>query len=143
LTSAKSVRTLALHAVDEEEVHALLTAFPAAEPTCLDTQTTSDMSCWITYRLCEFTTEQPVQGLLVLGWTGLEDSACATAMERGRTLLPVVADAAAGVIVSILLAEKAHKLEMAAEQQALRQFDHLKTELLGTMNHELRNPLAA
>lgn len=142
-SGAKSVRSLALHAMREEEIHALLTAFPAAEPTYLVAHTTSDMSCWITYHLCEFTTEQPVQGVLVLGWTGLEDSTCATAMERGRTLLPFIADAAAGAIVSILLAEKVHALETAAEQQALRRVDRLKTELLGTMNHELRNPLAA
>ena len=30
-----------------------------------------------------------------------------------------------------------------AQQQALREFDRLKAELLGTMNHELRSPLAA
>jgi signal transduction histidine kinase len=63
-------------------------------------------------------------------------------MERGRSLLPFVADAAAGAIVSILLAERVHALETAAEQQALREADHLKAELLGTMNHELRSPLA-
>ena len=32
---------------------------------------------------------------------------------------------------------------VTAEQQALREFDRLKAELLGTMNHELRSPLAA
>jgi len=153
-SSAKPVRTLALHAIHEEEIDALLTSFPAATRIFTDTETASDMSCWITYRLAisDITTEteklphpsaQSLQGLLVLGWDGLEDGTSGVAMERGRSLLPFVADAAAGVIVSILLAERVHALETAAEQQALREADRLKAELLGTMNHELRSPLAA
>jgi len=142
---AKSVRTLALYAIREEEAYGLLTAFPAARFTSLDAQTASDMSCWITYRLSigDIVAEQPLHALLVLGWNGLEDGTSVIALERCRALLPFVADAAAGVIVSILLAERVHELETAAEQHAMREADRLKTELLGTMNHELRNPLAA
>ncbi len=150
LSSSKPVRTLALHAIREEEIYALLTAFPAVTSPYQDAQTVSDMSCWITYRLSigdvpteHHSSTQPLHALLILGWDSLENGTSGISMERGRTLLPFVADAAAGVIVSILLAERVHALETAAEQQALHEADHLKAELLGTMNHELRSPLAA
>jgi signal transduction histidine kinase len=164
-SSAKPVRTLALYALSEEEVYALLTSFPAATPVLSDTQTASDMSCWITYRLAigdmlgeaeksqesglpsehnsRNNTRLPLQALLVLGWEGLEEDTSGISMERGRSLLPFVADAASGVIVSILLAERVHTLETKAQQEAAREAERLKAELLGTMNHELRSPLAA
>ncbi len=163
--SRRAIRALALHAMHEEEVHALLTTFPA-----IDTGVESagpDLACWITYRLStgEFLVEgeqspqdvvtppvyevepiqvkQPLQALLVLGWTTETDSECASAVERGHRLLPLVADAAGTVIVSILLAERIHELESVAVREELRDMELLKAELLGTVSHELRSPLAS
>ena len=58
-------------------------------------------------------------------------------------MLPLVADAAGSVIVSILLAERVHELESTAVQEAPQGMEQLKAELLGTVSHELRSPLAS
>ncbi len=86
---------------------------------------------------------QPVQALLVLGWTTENDHACALVVERGHRVLPFVVDAVSSVIVSILLVERIHALEVASMRDALREMELLKAELLGTVSHELRSPLAS
>jgi signal transduction histidine kinase len=58
-------------------------------------------------------------------------------------LLPFVADAVSAVIVSILLVERIHELEASRVRDALREMELLKAELLGTVSHELRSPLAS
>src|SRR5258706_13005899 len=58
-------------------------------------------------------------------------------------MLPNVANAAGAVIVNLLLAERAHELEYAAMREALDGMELLKAELLGTVSHELRSPLAS
>ena len=128
----KTFRALALHGIGEEEAHILLTAFPS---TGAHAQPDPDMTCWITYRLPlgEFMLEseqsyqefdalhidgasptpvrQPLDALLILGWTAENDSECALVVERGHRLLPFVVDAVSSVIVSILLVERIHGLE--------------------------------
>jgi len=47
------------------------------------------------------------------------------------------------VIVSILLVERIHELEASRIRDALREMELLKAELLGTVSHELRSPLAS
>jgi signal transduction histidine kinase len=166
----KTFRALALHGIGEEEVHALLTAFSS---TGTDTQPGPDMTCWITYRLPlgEFMVEseqsyqdvlspqevdalpsdgasptlvrQPLHALLIIGWTTEKDSECALVVERGHRLLPFVIDAVSSVIVSILLVERIHELEAARIRDSLREMELLKAELLGTVSHELRSPLAS
>jgi signal transduction histidine kinase len=166
----KTFRALALHGIGEEEVHALLTAFSS---TGTDTQPGPDMTCWITYRLPlgEFMLEseqsyqdvlspqevdalpsdgtsptlvrQPVHALLIIGWTTEKDSECALVVERGHRLLPFVIDAVSSVIVSILLVERIHELEATRIRDSLREMELLKAELLGTVSHELRSPLAS
>src|SRR6266851_5022259 len=172
LTSAhhKTFRALALHGIDEEEAHALLTTFPSADSGVLPGP---DLTCWLTYRLSigEFMVEsgqyfqdilspqeienlpsdgsspvlarQPLHALLVLGWTAENDSECASVVERGHHLLPYVIDAVGAVIVGILLVERIHELEAARIRDALREMELLKAELLGTVSHELRSPLAS
>src|SRR5258708_5016468 len=167
---SKTFRALALHGVGEAEAQALLTAFPS---TGLNDQADPDMNWWITYRrgIGEFRVEseesfqdvlsaqevdalpidgasptlvrQPVQALLVLGWTTENDHACALVVERGHRVLPFVVDAVSSVIVSILLVERIHALEVASMRDALREMELLKAELLGTVSHELRSPLAS
>ncbi len=160
----KTFRALALHRIGEEEAHILLTAFPS---TGANAQPDPDMTCWITYRLPlgEFMLEseqsyqevdalhidgaaptpvrQPLDALLILGWTAENDSECALVVERGHRLLPFVVDAVSSVIVSILLVERIHGLEAARIRDSLHEMELLKAELLGTVSHELRSPLAS
>jgi len=160
----KTFRALALHGIGEEEAHILLTAFPS---TGANAQPGPDMTCWITYRLPlgEFMPEseqsyqevdalhidgaspmpvrQPLDALLILGWTAENDGECALVVERGHRLLPFVVDAVSSVIVSILLVERIHGLEAARIRDSLREMELLKAELLGTVSHELRSPLAS
>ena len=86
---------------------------------------------------------QPLHALLVLGWAAENNSECGSAVERGPCLLPFVADAAGAVLVSILLVERIHELEASRIRDALREMELLKAELLGTVSHELRSPLAS
>src|SRR6266487_723918 len=166
----KTFRALALHGIGEEEAYALLTTFPLADA---GVQPGPDLTCWITYRFSigEFMVESgqyshdirspqeirnlpsdglspmlarlPLRALLVLGWTVENDNECASAVERGHYLLPFVADAVCAIIVSILLVERIHELEASRVRDALREMELLKAELLGTVSHELRSPLAS
>ena len=157
----QAMRPLALHELREEEAYALLPAF--ASP---GTQG-SEVSCWLVDRLAlgEFAAEpelahaprpalsrdessptqasQPLQALLVLGWDVLADGTCSSAVERGRTLLPFISDAAGAVIIHLLLAERLQKAELTAAREALQHMELLKAELLATVSHELRSPLAS
>ena len=44
---------------------------------------------------------------------------------------------------NILLAERIYELEAAADHKALREMELFKAELLATVSHELRSPLAS
>lgn len=166
----KTFRTLTLHGVGEDEAHALLTTFPSS---AADGQSSPDMTCWITYKLSigDFMVEseqpyqeilspqealitpmdvesptlvrQPLHAILVIGWTTEDDNECALAIERGHHLLPFVADAAGAVIVNVLLVERIHELQASRVRDSLREMELLKAELLGTVSHELRGPLAS
>jgi signal transduction histidine kinase len=163
-------RALALHGIGEEEAQAFLTTFPS---TGAHAQPDPDMTCWITYRLPlgEFMLEsepssqdvlspqevdalpidgalltlvrQPLHALLIIGWTTEKDSECALVIARGHRVLPFVVNAVSSVIVSILLVERMHELEAARMRDSLREMELLKAELLGTVSHELRSPLAS
>jgi signal transduction histidine kinase len=54
-----------------------------------------------------------------------------------------MADAVSSVMVSMFLAERVHELEASADRKALREMELLKAELLSTVSHELRRPLAS
>src|SRR5437762_1749913 len=86
---------------------------------------------------------QPLDALLVLGWTVENDGECASAVEKGHHLLPYVIDAMGAVIVGILQVESIHELETARIRDSIREMELLKAELLGTVSHELRSPLAS
>ncbi len=166
----KIFRALALHGVDEEVAHALLSAFPMDNSSV---KSDPELVCWLTYRLSlgEFMVErgyflddilspheieelpsddhspllvrQPLDALLVLGWTVENDGECASAVEKGHHLLPYVIDAMGAVIVGILQVERIHELEAARIRDSLHEMELLKAELLGTVSHELRSPLAS
>ena len=78
-----------------------------------------------------------------MSWDDAEDRACGVAIEKAHILLPHIADGAGAVIVNLLLAERVHELEHAAMREALEGMELLKAELLGTVSHELRSPLAS
>ncbi len=166
----KIFRALALHGVDEETAHTLLSALPVDNSIA---RPDSEFVCWLTYKLSlgEFLLErehfsynilspyeieqlpsdstspllarQPLDALLVLGWTAENDSEYASVVERGHHLLPYVIDAIGAVIVGILQAERIHELEATRIRDSLREMELLKAELLGTVSHELRSPLAS
>ncbi len=166
----KLFRALALHGVNEEEAHALLSAFPIGNASV---KPEPALTCWLTYKLAigEFMLEkgqfshdilspqeieklpsddhspllvrQPLDALFVLGWTADGDNECASVVERGHHLLPYVIDAMGAVIVGILQVERIYELEAARIRDSLREMELLKAELLGTVSHELRSPLAS
>jgi len=166
----KTFRALALDGVGEDEAHALLTTLPSV---AADVQSNTDMTCWITYKLSigNFMVEsehdyqeilspqeamvppvdmasptlvrQPLHAILVIGWTTDDDNECALAVERGHHLLPFVAGAVGAVIVNILLVERIGELQASRNADSLREMELLKAELLGTVSHELRSPLAS
>lgn len=169
-TRHKIFRALALHDVDEVRAHALLSALPVDNS---NVNTDPESTCWLSYRLSlgEFYLEreqfsynilssyeieqlhsdgtspllvrQPLDAFLVLGWTTEDDSGCASFVEKGNHLLPYVIDAIGAVIVGILQVERIHELEAARIRDSLREMELLKAELLGTVSHELRSPLAS
>src|SRR5437764_1346470 len=169
-THHKISRALALHDVDEETAHALLSALSMNNSSM---KPDPELVCWLTYRISlgEFLLErghfsddffspheieklpsddylpllvrQPLDALLVLGWTANDDNECASVVERGHHLLPYVIDAVGAVIVGILQVERIHELETARIRDSLHEMELLKAELLGTVSHELRSPLAS
>jgi len=83
-----------------------------------------------------------MHALLVLAWIG-NDEGARVAAESAKTLLPFITDAAAMVITHVLLVERTHDLEAVSDRKALRDMELLKAELLATVSHELRSPLAS
>jgi len=87
--------------------------------------------------------EEGQSALLVLGWSNESDEACASMIARCQTLLPLVADAIGGVVACIVLKERVQELERDYVRESLQGMELLKAELLGTVSHELRSPLAS
>ncbi len=154
-------RALTLHNMLEEDVHALLTAVPAEDAPAQS----ADVTCWMVYRLSlregrvddaqkrlemlpgvSFDeAEQARYALLVMGWTNEQgqEHESASLISRCSVLLPLVADAAGAVISTLLLTERLHEIESTSAREALEGMELLKAELLGTVSHELRGPLAS
>ena len=85
----------------------------------------------------------PLYALLLLGWDGNEEHVCIEATKKGQAVLPLVMDSTGSALMNILLAERVHELETLADHKALREMELLKAELLATVSHELRSPLAS
>jgi len=162
-SSSRIVHPFALHGISQEEASALLQLFPSGDASI---QTASGERSWSVYHLplsAPFVQQeghvesdyaaseqatgqstQPFQAALLLGWTGQEDAErTSSAAEKGRTILPLVAEAVGAVLVNILLAGRVHELETALENKSLQEMELLKAELLATVSHELRSPLAS
>ncbi len=158
----KTLRTFAVYDIDQQEAHDLLKAFPAG---VTPVEEFPGQPRWVGCRLPmlpsfsfkqhvsrgEYAVAEPtaiptmrlLRVLLVIGWTALTNDGRSTTIEKVRTLLPRVADAVGAVIMNILLAERVHELELAMERVAVREMELLKSELLATVSHELRSPLAS
>ena len=165
--SRKTLRTFALHSMSEEEAHALV-ATCSVEDAAI--QSPPGEPCW---GICQLPISVPLSGgqaplakpqdnraepsvagqpdhlflplyaLLVLGWDGNDERACTVASKKGQTVLPLVADVAGSAMMNILLVERNYELEAQASRKALREMELLKAELLATVSHELRSPLAS
>src|SRR5713226_605641 len=168
----KTLRTLALDGMYEEEVLALLEGFssdglaiqsPPDEPCCLlcrlpisaPSDHRQDGGAAQSIPRPDLagaspepsinrgsTTPLPMYALLVLVWVGSDDRT-RVAAESAKTLLPFRADAAGMVMTHGLLIERTRKLEAMSDHKALRDMELLKAELLATVSHELRSPLAS
>jgi signal transduction histidine kinase len=157
------VRILALHRIGENDSSILL---DVSMPCDKKGQPESDLLCSVTYRLpvgrlafenrrlqadelealpglSSNEGSQSLVALLLLSWDDSKEIDCSVAIERALSLLPHVADAVGAVIVNILLAERVQELEHTARREALAGMELLKAELLGTVSHELRSPLAS
>jgi signal transduction histidine kinase len=157
------VRVLALHGISEEDSYVVLNALPSPSG---DKQVGPELLCSITYRLpvghllvenkhlqmheaeilaglSSSEESRPLEALLVMSWDDAKEGECSKSVERAQHMLPHVANAAGAVIVSLLLAERVHELEHTAMREAINGMELLKAELLGTVSHELRSPLAS
>ncbi len=161
ISHVKVLRILGLSAMNETDVLARLDTYAT---TGADLQVLPHERCWVICKLpisppssyletlpVDYQTESvptrqpvlPLYALLMLGWRGKGSKNCLARAEKGRNLLPLVADVAGSVIANMLLNEQVHQLETSINRQALREMELLKAELLATVSHELRSPLAS
>jgi signal transduction histidine kinase len=149
-------RTFALFAMSDEEAMSVVTSF-SLEGT--DIQVPPGEPGWLMWRvpvtislkgeMVQYIPGQvghtllPLYALVILGWTGADRCACVDMVEHGRAVLPRIASAFGAAILNVLQAERIHELEMAADRKALREMELFKAELLATVSHELRSPLAS
>jgi signal transduction histidine kinase len=168
--AGQTLRTLALHDMEEEEALALLEGYvsdgpaiqsPEGELCCLigrlpiSTLSDHQQDSGALQSLAQAersgtshpagaspaATMWPGYALLVLVWDANE--AGISAAWQAKTLLPWIRDAAGAVVMHVLLVERIHELEAMADRTSLREMEVLKAELLATVSHELRSPLAS
>jgi signal transduction histidine kinase len=156
LLNRQKVLSLARLAMSEEEVLTRLATFSLAGTAI---QRTPDEPGWIICRLpLSFPpasqqdesdehadseeSNQPMhlmQAFLLSGWA--DTGARISTVER--EILPRMMDAMSAVIVNMLLMERVHELETVTDRKALETMELLKAELVATVSHELRSPLAS
>ncbi|HLG76954.1 MAG TPA: HAMP domain-containing sensor histidine kinase [Ktedonobacteraceae bacterium] len=155
ITHTWHYRTVVRHALSQEEVSALLTNFghDAGNEAIQIFDAAPEWMLWphrVTIPAAllssEHTTKKemlpaPLQALFLIGWAGRD--AYVPLYERGRQVLPLVAAAVGTVILHIYLAEHMCSMETVIDERVTRKMDLLKAELLATVSHELRSPLAA
>lgn len=134
-----ALRLLALHGMSEEDMHTALAAFVPTARTI--EQITVGRSRWLVcwQPLLEGQDRPSWSALLLLGWSELAHEA----VERGQQMLPFLADAFASVMGALLQAERLSELEQGSLRTSLETMDLFKAELLATVSHELRSPLAS
>lgn len=177
--AGQTLRTLALHDMEEEKALALLEGYVPDGPAL---QSLGEEPCCLICRLpisapsdhkqgrraaqpiprpdlagaSPAATVLPVYALLVLVWMANDESTQSPAhhpadgvwrpcmaASQAKTLLPWIREAAGAVVTHVLLVERMHELEATADRTSLREMELLKAELLATVSHELRSPLAS
>jgi signal transduction histidine kinase len=157
----QAFRVLALHQMRAQEANALLapTTTPGAPVP------SPDMACWMVYRLSLDEGEpdeaqgrlamlagapfdladQAQHALLIIGTMDrqAQEHVYTSLLSRCSVLLPLVANAFETAIATLLLKEHVDELEREVVREALEGMELLKAELLGTVSHELRGPLAS
>lgn len=141
--TAKAPRIFALYHMREEDLHAMPATFAPA--TSAMEHVTAGRSRWLVcwQPMLEGQDRHPVSVLLLLGWMALEEDVRAAAVERGQQMLPFLVDAVGSVIGALLQAERLAELEQFSRRVSLETLDLFKAELLATVSHELRSPLAS
>lgn len=153
----KVSRLFALYGMDEEVAQTLFTTFsseslwispPASDPSWLHWRLPLTLS--FPFPRDENSEEQEptdtktsLYVFLLFGWDGLDEAHSATATKKACVVLPLLADAVGTVVVRVLSIAYINELETSADWKALREMDLLKAELLATVSHELRSPLAS
>jgi signal transduction histidine kinase len=158
LLNGQKAHILARLAMSEEEVLTQLATFSLAGK---DIQRTLDEPSWVICRLPlsfppapqqgesdeQADMEQPnqsvpfMQAFLLSGWTGTGTETRISTVEKAT--LPFMMDAMSAVIMHMLLMERLQELEAMTDRKALHPMELLKAELLATVSHELRSPLAS
>jgi signal transduction histidine kinase len=159
-TSRKEFHLLVAEGMSEEEALAHLLAF-SSEGAALPSP--AHQACWLPWKLpvslplpghreqddrqergeASEQTRERIQAFLILAWADQQEGSCARAVAKGQTILPLVAEVVATVLSNTLLVERVAELETLADARSLREMDLLKAELLATVSHELRSPLAS
>ncbi|MFL5701748.1 MAG: sensor histidine kinase [Ktedonobacteraceae bacterium] len=158
LLNGQKAHILARLAMSEEEVLTRLATFSLAGK---DIQRSPDEACWVICRLPlsfpavsqqdesdeqadieELNQSVPlIQAFLLSGWAGTGNDTRASTVEKET--LPFIMDTMSAVIMNMLLKERLHELEAITDRKALHNMELLKAELLATVSHELRSPLAS
>ena len=158
VANRKTPRIIALHEIGEEQAYRLLSSFLS---TALSTAGVNSVPGTPGWALCHVPTsvsplvgdqalsQRAAQPLLfgevwfLFGWPGEADGACDALLERARLLLPQVVVPVGAALLSLLQRERIQELEAIAYTESLREMELLKAELLATISHELRSPLAS
>ena len=157
ISPRKMFRSFALYGMSDDEAMPMAANFMLDGP---DIQVPAGKPGWLLWRLpvtAAFPLGQitpymqehvghailPLYALTLLWWTGGDDCARVDKVEHARALLPRVTSAFGAAILNVLQAERIHELEMASDRKALREMELFKAELLATVSHELRSPLAS
>ncbi len=154
-------RALALQQIYEEEAEALLEegASPgepihspdgtrwAVYRVSLDEGPGGDVTHRLEQRPGAFTSEvrPATSAWLLMGWReepGMGDS-CDAMLARCSQQLSLVTGPVETILNCLVLTERVEELEREATRAALDGMDLFKAELLGTVSHELRSPLAS
>lgn len=147
LSQRKLPRPLALHGMSEEEAYALLETF---SPQGRGIQISPGAPSWLICRLplsasgaAGSQADNSFLAFLLFGWMGTDDQTARARAEKGRQFLPLVGDAVSSVLATLLVKEHVRELEALADRKALREMELLKAEMLASVSHELRSPLAS
>jgi signal transduction histidine kinase len=145
LTQDSSLRILARQGLDNERLLALLATFTSNE----EIQLSSTEPAWvICQQLLLFPdASHPTLSPQCLFFLGKSESAHqipqAALIEKYRQVWSQVAAAIGTAMASLLQTEQMHKLTTAMRRHNLQQMELLKAELLASVSHELRSPLAS